>query len=117
MHGKHGRRALSTEVYASKAPCRFANPRLLQEICARANARAQVEGQVTGPWPPAAGVAVVTPGAPVAPGAAVAGGSAGSGGASSPPAAGRSGRRRSRYVAPAEERSASTVAAATHFAA
>src|SRR3954468_19010460 len=46
-----------------------------------------------------------------------AGGGAGAGGASTPPAAGRSGRRRSRYVAPAEERSASTVAAATHFAA
>jgi len=46
MHGKHGRRALSTEVYVSKVPCRFQNPQVLQEISVRTNLRPKVEGQV-----------------------------------------------------------------------
>src|SRR3954447_26459124 len=102
MHGKHGRRALSTEVYASKVPCSIRNPRVLQEISRRDNPRAQVEGQV-GPVT-VVGAVVVASGAvvpvPAAGGAACC---AAGGGAWSPPASGRSGRRRSRYVPPADD--------------
>src|ERR687886_245898 len=100
MHGKHGRRAVSTEVYASKPRCRFQNPRVMQEISGRDDPRALVEGYGQG----VVGV-VVVPGRMAAPFCEA------TGGGSSPPAAGRSGRRRSRYVAPADERSARACAA------
>ena len=118
MHGKHGRRALSTEVYGSKVPCRFQNPQVVQEIRGRDNPRPKSRVRSwdhrwsgSGGWCGARGLPAAA--APVSPAARRGCRAAARG--RRPPAA-RAGAGRGRWRRPSSGRRA-RAAAAAHFAA
>src|SRR3954464_5998280 len=94
MHRRHRLQPCPTRSLVRNMRCRKENPQGVVETCGARDPEAVVEGWVVAGAAAAGGAASVLA-------VAVAGV-----GASSPPAAGRSGMRTSRYVAPAAERSA-----------